>query len=220
MSNELVAIVLNKHEELIKKNEQLQQALMNMIDLHKKATKLYETTIKEMRDTLKETQNALIEIKGVDPEDKQSSDLVDENELSQQDDAYVIKLICGRYLVYSYDYVNNMIVMEFESTSGMYNSIIKFCEKWAKILAVNEYTTNREFYTEFMRCIGNSNTKMSRWRFSCDNFIKIILPHLNKEQKRILFETIKNNYNMYLGLNKLNQEVYNNINKLLMEIEK
>jgi hypothetical protein len=74
MSNELVTIVLNKHEELVKKNEQLQQALLNMIDLHKKATELYETTIKEMRETLKETQNILIEIKGVDPEDKQSSD--------------------------------------------------------------------------------------------------------------------------------------------------
>jgi hypothetical protein len=45
-------------------------------------------------------------------------------------------------------------------------------------------------------------------------------PHLNKEQKRILFETIRNNYSMYLGLNKINQEVHNSIDKLLMEIEK
>jgi hypothetical protein len=108
--------------------------------------------------------------------------LVDENELSQQDDAYVIRLIYIRYLVYNYDYVNNMIMMEFESTSGMHDSVIKFCNKWAKILKVYMYRMNHEFYTELIRSNTVFDVKIRKWNFSCDNFVKIILPMLKNRK--------------------------------------
>lgn len=184
MSNELVNIVLAKHEELIKKNEQLQQALMNMIDLHKKATELYETTISEMKAILKETQNTLIEIKRIDPEDKQ---------LNQTDDADVIKLIYSRYLVYSYDHNTNRLILEFECKSGFKESqmLNGFYSKWPDISKTSSYDEALSFYSGIINADkSKTDTKMYHWYLSPDSFIKIILPHLNTEQKREMYKTI------------------------------